>query len=123
MAAPIGHTCPDIDRAIRYVGQIQSYLDHGENWGEDDVKHVDSQLNGIIDEFESIRNSNDTLRGWGKELEDELHTAAGTISEQEDKISELEDELKEERKESARLSMQIEDLEKQIDQYEARCQV
>ena len=88
---PIKHTCPDIDKYIKWIKQ--------EVFKERDLKNMDekelfdaatsmsSQLENCIDYLEELRKSNETLRNWGIEeannvdcLEFELEQAKSQIS-------------------------------------------
>lgn len=59
MSAPIGNTCPDIDKAIRH---LRSSAD---TEGESQIASM------AIDYLEELRSSNSTLREWGEALEKE----------------------------------------------------
>lgn len=89
MAAPVKHTCPDIDRAIKHLKDAKWELraaidDNSIIWS------IESEIDNAIGYFEDLRKSNDELRQWGEELDKELQSAGNTIADMEDKISELE---------------------------------
>lgn len=100
MGAPIRNTCPDIDRVIKSIqGRIKCLNQIGDIDEDSDFESIDSELDdtiefldGLMDEFESIRRSNATLREWGEGLETEQESAAQTISDLDDRVAELEDE-------------------------------
>lgn len=65
MPAPIGNTCPDIDRTQRRIQTIRVHI-------EDMTRYVQRELDDINDELEELRNGNSTLRDWGNELEEKV---------------------------------------------------
>jgi uncharacterized protein Yka (UPF0111/DUF47 family) len=92
MSAPVKHTCPDIDKAIKKATGAIKTAEYG-------MKHVDKssdeydRFREIINDVEDIepileqlRSSNDELRKWGEELSDELHSSANYIEELEQKL-------------------------------------
>jgi chromosome segregation ATPase len=106
--APVGHTCPDINRYIRDVRSLQNNL--GGLYGsenESDFHNLMKDCDDIEDHFESIRRDNDSLRTWGYEeaeradkaeerankAEEEVEELNSYIRELEARIKELEDEL------------------------------
>lgn len=88
MAAPIKHTCPDIDRAIKHLKQAK---DECKGLIEDkrEYQSIEYEIEAAIGYFEDLRSANDTLRQWGEELESELQTAGEEINSLEEKIEEL----------------------------------
>ena len=91
MAAPIKHTCPEIDRYIKSIKQTiveERYLrDYTEKEVFDAAVSMANKLECCIDYLESLRSSNEILRNWGKELTDELESAATYINDLENKIT------------------------------------
>ena len=84
---PIGHTCPDIDRAINNLKEILSeicaYERDAHNSETDNVlvdrTTLDQWASSISDicegrscDLENLRDANSTLRQWGNDLVSEL---------------------------------------------------
>lgn len=87
MSAPIKHTCPDIDKALKHIKNAWSEIKDS----VEDRKTKDSiewELDMVGDILEELRSSNDTLRSWGCDLEK-------TITELEDQVYDFECQLKE----------------------------
>jgi len=68
---PIKHTCPDIDKYIKWIKyEIVNDKDL-KNMNEKDLfdaaSSMSSQLESCIDYLEELRRSNETLRNWGIE--------------------------------------------------------
>jgi len=89
MGAPVKHTCPDIDRAIKH---LKSAISEAKGLIEDkkDFQSVEWEIEQAIGYFEDLRKSNDALRQWGEELDKELEESANLIGDLEDKVAELE---------------------------------
>lgn len=73
---PIKHTCPDIDKYIKWIkGEIIKDRDL-KNMDEkelfDAASSMSSQLESCIDYLEELRKSNETLRNWGIEESDKV---------------------------------------------------
>jgi peptidoglycan hydrolase CwlO-like protein len=94
MPAPIGHTCPDINKCIKLLNSIVKTAEFGM---KDLEKGTDlyNQLSEIIDEAQSVdsiledlRHSNDELRSWGNEQEKEINSLNNYISELENSLEE-----------------------------------
>ena len=85
MPAPVGHTCPNIDKTIKKLKTIRELVDdtfHDIKAQLDKLVYkVESELDDIEDDLEELRSDNSSLREWGTESED--------------RIDELEDELNE----------------------------
>ena len=86
---PIKHTCPEIDRYIRWIKQAIVKERDLKNMEERDLfesaSSMSSELQECIGYLESLRQSNDTLRKWAieeaervDELEKELETQTPT---------------------------------------------
>ena len=68
---PIKHTCPDIDKYIKWI-KFEIVKDRDlKNMDEkelfDAASSMSSQLESCIDYLEEMRKSNETLRNWGIE--------------------------------------------------------
>lgn len=68
---PIKHTCPDIDKYIKWI-KFEIVKDRDlKNMDEkelfDAASSMSSQLESCIDYLEELRKSNETLRNWGIE--------------------------------------------------------
>lgn len=83
MAAPIGQTCPDINKLIRGISAMD--LDRAD-------KHY------ILDELENLRSGNEKLRKWGEESEASLENSQQELAEMEDRLIETQAELEKARK-------------------------
>jgi len=83
-----------VDRAIRHIEQAVKELDNIDpdytDWAREGITDAIHVFRGLIDEFEGLRTSNSKLREWGEGLESELESAAQTISDLEDRVSDLE---------------------------------
>lgn len=85
---PIKHTCPDIDKYIKWI-KFEIVKDRDlKNMDErelfDAASSMSTQLEACIDYLEELRNSNHTLRMWGieeaervDELEEKLELSDG----------------------------------------------
>lgn len=79
MAAPVKHTCPEIDRVIKSIREAIKIAGEGRKHTEDRdtddmFKEIEFVLDGLEYKMEDLRSSNDALRTWGHELEKELET-------------------------------------------------
>ena len=90
MAAPIRHTCPNIDKTIKRLKTIREHMDDMVSHMNDMVKWVESELSDIEYELEELRSDNSSLRDWGHE--------------QEDRVKELEEELKKHKEEVEKIA-------------------
>jgi len=90
MAAPVKHTCPDIDKYIKYIKMCICKDRDLRNMNERDLydtaSAMNSQLEECIDYLEQLRSSNGELRDWGEGLDKELEEAANKIYELEEKL-------------------------------------
>lgn len=93
MAAPVKNTCPDIDKAIRIIESAIKTAEYGMKNSErssdqyDWFKEIVNEIEDVPGMLESLREANDSLRTWGKELEDELQTAAYQIDDLETQLA------------------------------------
>jgi hypothetical protein len=90
MSAPIGNTCPDINKIVKKLcakmREIRQFKDY------DNAELCEGLLDECFDvmedaegAFEDLRKDNDTLRTWGKEMEEEaesLQVAYNELEEQ-----------------------------------------
>lgn len=85
MSAPVKHTCPDIDKALKHIktawNEIKCVVEDRQTRNS-----IEWELDHVIDVLEMMRKSNDELRNWGEGLEEELQTAGEMIYELERKI-------------------------------------
>jgi predicted nuclease with TOPRIM domain len=89
MAAPIKNTCPDIDKLLKRIKNLRGDLKQIPE-EEADIRwlfdNIDSELYTIAGEMEDLRSSNETLREWGKEMEEEAESLQVQLSELEEKL-------------------------------------
>ena len=122
-SAPVGYTCPDIDRIIRSLNDAKEYIESAANGVEDlyfkgddstesmkkaVVSDLDNAI-GCVDlsgELETLRSANDSLRTWGYDLVEKLKESE---KENEDLIEQINE-----------LQNLVEDLNKEIQNAE-RC--
>lgn len=97
MAAPVKHTCPDIDKYIRYIKMVTCKDRDLKNMNEqelyDTAAAMNSELEDCIGYLEELRSSNSELRDWGEGLDSELQDAANKIDELEQKVEKLQNSL------------------------------
>lgn len=90
MSAPVKNTCPDIDKYIKQIKWVLCKRKDLQNMKESDLLdtaiNMNDELENCIDYLEDLRASNDALRSWGTQLDEELEAAAATIAELEGKI-------------------------------------
>ncbi len=90
---PIKHTCPDIDKYIKWI-KMSVYKDRElNNMDEKDLRDTASQMSSQLEEcigyLEELRSSNDTLRKWGIEEAEEVDSLNAYISELEQTTNQL----------------------------------
>lgn len=85
MGAPVKHTCPDIDGAIRRLKDIILSCRSIED--RSIAKDIEWEADYVIDELEDLRKANAALREWGEGLEKELQ-------DKEDELFNMAQELK-----------------------------
>ena len=94
MAVPVKHTCPDIDKVIRQLKDIQAEAKdgmHEHERGSDDhhrYKDIEWFIDSIVDQLEDLRKSNSMLKDWGETLEAEKSDLEGKIYELEQRLEE-----------------------------------
>lgn len=91
MSAPVKHTCPDIDKALKWIKDAIREAEQGQRLHDiDDMREslrwVVNQIEDIPSTLEDLRKANHLLREWGEGLEDEVNKL-------ENKISDLESDL------------------------------
>jgi len=94
--APIGHTCPTIDRVISFLDRI--------DWNMEDEVERDLSIDckDAVKDMEEIRKANDALRTWGneeckykEEYEEEKIELVKEVDKLGNDLSDLRDEIKE----------------------------
>lgn len=87
---PIKHTCPDIDKYIKWIKMAivrdsnLKRMDEGELF--DAASSMSSSLEECIGYLEELRKSNDTLRKWGIEEAANVDFLEAKLNESESKI-------------------------------------
>ena len=91
MAAPIGNTYPDIDKLLKVIKNLRDlkYIPDDEKEIKNLFSNIDDELFGIAGSLEDLRSSNDTLRKWGKEMEEEAESLSVQYSDLEERYNEL----------------------------------
>lgn len=83
MSAPVKHTCPDIDKAIKWINEARKISWDGKSeFPEacDSFRDIYDYIDDIGDILEDLRKSNDALRKWGEGLEDEIQILGEEIN-------------------------------------------
>jgi len=106
---PVRHTCPDINSAqdvLKTIVNNFSSLNENNDIFDilDIISDVSYDLNGLIDTFEELRNSNASLRDWGNEIQ---NIAEQLFSQKDQEIEELYEQIESQKEE-------IRDLENQL---------
>jgi predicted nuclease with TOPRIM domain len=95
--APVGHTCPTIDRVLDNVQEAIRGAEYIKSVPEDDstseVIDIMHHLMRVVDEMEDIRNANSELRGWGEDEEEKVNSLEGERDDLESERDRLRDEL------------------------------
>lgn len=99
--APIGYTCPDIDKVIDTIQRIIKEMDSQKNNDADilitNIRDWSSDLYDIVIGrnciMENLRGSNDILRSWGEDMFQKNIEAETYISELEIEIQSLKEQL------------------------------
>lgn len=96
MSAPIGNTCPNIDKAIRrldplikQINKMKSYDYENAKYMQDFLSDCAYEMDSVIGALEDLRKDNDTLRSWGREMEKEAETLQVRVNELEEQLNEL----------------------------------
>lgn len=89
MSAPVRHTCPDIDKAIKQIITarigLKDALECEDTIDKDyAIKCADDELYGLGDMLEDLRSSNDALRSWGHDLEKQIEELESQINDLQD---------------------------------------
>lgn len=99
MAAPVKHTCPDIDKALKILYSAikdAEYAIKSTEKGTDQYdwfREILSQIEDVPAMLEELRSANESLRSWGEELTNEIESSANYIDELEQKIEKHENTL------------------------------
>lgn len=91
-AAPVGHTCPDIDKAIKFIRGAMDYLDGLKFENRADERERDGHvvdLDKAIDLLEELRESNATLRDWGADGDQLVEELTATVDDLEEQVEAL----------------------------------
>lgn len=90
---PIKHTCPDIDKYIKWIKQAIYKERDLKNMDENDLldvaKSMSSELESCIDYLEELRSSNGTLRDWGIAEAEEVDRLESRVEELENPLKNL----------------------------------
>jgi len=96
MSAPIGNTCPDIDKVIKrlsplikQIGNLKSYDYENTELLKDLLEECRWEMDNAVDTFENLRKANDTLRSWGQQMEEEAENASVELSELQEKYDSI----------------------------------
>lgn len=91
---PIKHTCPDINKYIKWITsdiEQDRYLINMEKKElYDTASTMASRLEDCIGYLEELRNSNDTLRCWGIKEAENVDSLENYVEELENKIKDIE---------------------------------
>lgn len=96
MAAPIGNTCPDIDKAIKKITGILNEIGWIEKEYPDlkrEMTEIENCCGYIEDTLESLRSNNSTLREWGLGQQKMYESSEEYAGQLEDELSELKREI------------------------------
>jgi predicted nuclease with TOPRIM domain len=100
MSAPVKYTCPDIDtivkplyQTIRDIDKMKYHEYEDAEYMEDYLSNCRSLMDDAIDTFERLRSSNNELRTWGTEMEEEAENMSVKYSELEEKYNQLLNDL------------------------------
>lgn len=82
MGAPVPHTCPDVDNAIKVLKEVEGFSDE-----------ISGNSRHVADILEDLRKSNASLRDWGEDMELQRNDLQEENQDLLDKIQELEDRI------------------------------
>lgn len=101
MSAPIPHTCPLIDGAIRKLQEAEKKSEEIKDYFDElSPNYIKESLSNVIDilsslyvngnsDLEGIRDANSELRKWGESQEERADDAEYEVRELESKLKEL----------------------------------
>ena len=96
MSAPIGNTCPDIDKVIKrlsplikQIGNLKSYDYENTELLKDLLEECRWEMDNSVDTFEHLRKANDTLRSWGQQMEEEAENMSVELKELQEKYDNI----------------------------------
>ena len=96
MSAPIGNTCPDIDKVIKrlsplikQIGNLKSYDYENTELLKDILDECRWEMDNAVDTFEDLRKANDTLRSWGQQMEEEAENMSVELKELQEKYDNI----------------------------------
>lgn len=87
MPAPVKHTCPDIDAAIKRLKDAMRGCKSIED--ESLARDIVWEIDYVMSDLEDLRKSNAALRDWGEDLEKQLEDKDNEIYELQQKIEEM----------------------------------
>lgn len=86
----VAFTCPTIDSMIKSIKVAIKNAEYGiQNEDLTSFTDVISELEGLEDQLEDIRNANSLLRDWGEEQYNKVNNLESTIGTLEMEINEL----------------------------------
>lgn len=88
MSAPVKHTCPDIDKALKHLKNAWSEI---KDLVEDKQSRnsIEYELDYVGDILEQLREDNDSLRTWGKEMEEEKESLESLVDDMQVEIDNM----------------------------------
>jgi chromosome segregation ATPase len=99
MPAPVGHTCPDINKVIAAIKQAMKTAESArknlnvDNEAHDYFHDIIYELDGLENVMEELRESNSQLRSWGEEMESSVDDLDRDLELKHAEILELQSEL------------------------------
>lgn len=95
MSAPIGHTCPDINRItgklnqmVKDINRLRSYDYEDSKLMKDIIEECRYIMDDAEDTFEDLRNSNSKLRDYGEAQEERADELEEQVTELQEKLNE-----------------------------------
>ena len=96
MSAPVKITCPDIDKAIKLLNplinqiiKLKEYDYESAQTMKDLLSECENAMSSAVGYFEDLRQSNDALRNWGKEMEEEAETLQVQVNELQEQLTNI----------------------------------